>query len=98
MPPGNWKTGWRKVLLLAKCRICARAGETLAAYGKRAAGRLDTATGSFADICTLYQSIRFGGEEAGEAKILQLEQYTDSLEKQYLHGCGRLRRLLYHMR
>ena len=37
-------------------------------------------------------------EEAGEAKILRLEQYTDSLEKQYLHGCGRLRRLLYHMR
>ena len=89
----------RKILLLGEMQdLRLEAGETLAAYGKRAAGRLDTAAGSFADICTLYQSIRFGGEEAEEAKILRLEQYTDSLEKQYLHGCGRLRRLLYHMR
>lgn len=96
---GKLENRMRKVLLLGEMQeLRLEAGETLAAYGKRAAGRLDTAAGSFADICTLYQSIRFGGEEAGEAKILRLEQYTDSLEKQYLHGCGRLRRLLYHMR
>ncbi|WP_455616287.1 DUF4129 domain-containing transglutaminase family protein [Eisenbergiella sp.] len=89
----------RKILQLGEMQeLRLEAGETLAAYRKRADGRLDTASGSFGDICTLYQSIRFGGKEAGEADIRRLEQYVDALEKQYLHGCGRLRRLLYHMR
>ena len=64
----------RKVLLLGEMQdLRLEAGETLAAYGKRAAGRLDTAAGSFGDICRLYQSIRFGREKAGGADILRLE-------------------------
>lgn len=96
---GKLENRMRKVLQLGElCRLRLEAGETLADYGKRAAGRLDTAIGSFSEICTLYQSIRFGRENAAEAHIQRLEQYTDALEKQYLHECGRLRRLLYHMR
>ena len=96
---GKLENRMRKVLQLGEMQeLRPDAGETLAAYGKRAAGRLDTAAGSFGDICILYQSIRFGREEAGETAIRRLEEYVDALEKQYLKGCGRLRRLLYYMR
>lgn len=96
---GKLENRMRKILQLGEMQeLRLEAGETLAAYGKRAAGRLDTAAGSFGDICILYQSIRFGRKKAGEADIRRLEEYADALEKQYLKGCGRLRRLLYYMR
>lgn len=96
---GKLENRMRKVLQLGELQqLRLENGETLAAYGKRAAGRLDTDCASFAEIRTLYQSVRFGKEEAGETHIRRLEQYVLALEKQYLKGCGRLRRLLYRMR
>ena len=52
----------------------------------------------FADIIYLYQSVRFGSVPASEEQVQKTELYTQMLEKQYLFGCGRMKRLLYRLK
>ena len=73
-------------------------GETLSDYGTRTGGCLDTPENSFSGICDLFQSIRFGGFPISEANIKTMENYTLSLQKQYLKQCGRMKQLLYYIR
>ena len=69
-------------------------GETLSSYGKRAGGILDTPECLFADIIYLYQSVRFWECTGIRGAGTKTELYTQMLEKQYLFGCGRMKRLL----
>lgn len=52
----------------------------------------------FTDIIYLYQSVRFGNVPASEEQVQKTELYTQMLEKQYLCGCGRMKRLLYRLK
>ena len=89
----------KKALYLGELQgIWLEKGETLSSYGKRAGGILDTPECLFADIIYLYQSVRFGSVPASEEQVQKTELYTQMLEKQYLCGCGRMKRLLYRLK
>lgn len=73
-------------------------GETLSAYVIRAEGVLNTDAASAKEICRLYQEVRFGGRTVTEKEVEKMERYAQSLEKQYLEGCGYLEKLFYYIR
>lgn len=70
-------------------------GETLGAYAERLSGCLDTSDCLFTDICTLYQRIRFTDQFPSDEDVAAAAAYTAALEKQYLHTCRRLYKVLY---
>ena len=93
------EAGMKKALYLGELQgIWLEKGETLSSYGKRAGSILDTPECLFADIIYLYQSVRFGNVPASEEQVQKTELYTQMLEKQYLSGCGRMKRLLYRLK
>lgn len=93
------EAGMKKALYLGELQgIWLEKGETLSSYGKRAGSILATPECLFADIIYLYQSVRFGNVPASEEQVQKTELYTQMLEKQYLSGCGRMKRLLYRLK
>lgn len=70
-------------------------GETLTDYCLRTEGCLDTPEYAFSSMCSLFQSIRFGGRSAGHEEIKMLESYMRSLHGQYIKSCGKMKKLLY---
>ena len=89
----------KKVLYLGELQgIRLEKGETLSSYGQRAGSVLDTPEQTFSHIIYQYQSIRFGGVSASGTQVREMEQYVHILEKHYLCGCGRMKRLFYRLR
>ena len=91
--------GMKKVLYLGELQgIRLEKGETLSSYGRRAGSALDMPEHPFSTIIYLYQSIRFGGVPVSGEQVREMEQYVQILEKHYLCGCGRMKRLFYRFR
>lgn len=89
----------KKIFLFGKLYgYLLEGGETLSAYAQRLAGVLNTEEASLAEICRLYQSVRFGEGTELEKTVQKAERYTKCLEKQYLEGCGHLKKLFYYIR
>lgn len=71
--------------------------ETLSGYHDRTNHCLDTSYMIFSDLCSLYQSIRFGQKKVLLIDIEAMETYTHLLEKHYLKKCGFFKGLLYYI-
>lgn len=70
-------------------------GETLSEYSNRVHWRLDIEKDSFAELCELFQSIRFGGKTVTDKDVKRFTDYQEALTLQYKKHCKALQRIWY---
>lgn len=87
-----------RLLRLGKLRGAPiREGETLYAYRVRTQKMWAAGEYSFAEVCQLYESVRFGEKEVSAEELQMLETYVRETEREYLAECGLLRRVVYRV-
>lgn len=87
---GKLRAQMERLLRIGKRKgVPYRAPETLAAYGERLAGLLDTESFSFAEARTLYEAARFGGKKVSGEELKKLEMYTKE--------CGKINNIIDKM-